>query len=73
VPELQVSVFRQVAPHAPQLAVAVNRSTQLEPQAVRPAPLQRHTPAEQAWPVGHWLPQPPQLALSLLAMQTPSQ
>jgi hypothetical protein len=70
----------QSVPHVPQLRLSLKRSTQSWPHlmicALPPGGGVEHeelqTPAEQAWPAGQTLPQPPQFIASwLVPMQTP--
>jgi hypothetical protein len=64
----------QVVPHVPQLLLSVCVSVQMPPHTVSPEPGGQEleqVPPRQACPVGHVMPQAPQLAVPVCRTQAP--
>jgi len=72
-PELQYFPVGQVAPHAPQFAELLVRSTQLVPHAVSVDVVQTHAPTLHACEEPQAFPHAPQLARSFTGTHTPPQ
>jgi hypothetical protein len=63
-----------VVPHVPQLLLSVCVSVQMPPHTVNPEPVGQvaeHVPPRQACPVGHVMPQVPQLPAPVCRTQAP--